>query len=135
MESNNERLKEIKELVDNNKISMQEYYILRADILGEKYEVASGINNLNSNEIKINKYYVIAIVTCFFLLSFHFVPSKLYIFPKDHFTFSNTLILESDIEKIIDRYNNANLMERQIILQNPLINQLFEKGFLEYKDE
>ncbi len=122
-------------MIDNNKISIEEYYILRADILGEKYDVASGKKNNNSNEIKISNYYIITIVICFFLLSFHFVPSKLYVFPKDHFTFSNTLILESDIEKIIDRYNNANLMERQIILQNPLINQLFEKGFLEYKNE
>ena len=30
------------------------------------------------------------------------------VFPKGHFTFSNTLIFQDDIDKIIKRYNSAN---------------------------
>lgn len=84
----------------------------------------------NSTFIKIEKQYYYTLLFVFFYISFHIVPSRLSIFPKDHFTFSDTIIFESDINKIFSRYNNASAMEKQIILQNPLINKLFEKDIL-----
>jgi hypothetical protein len=137
METFNDKLKKINELVDSNLISSEDYYKLRAEILEE--DVISALNQNEINEsnknnstyIKIEKKYYYALLFVFFYLSFHIVPSRLSIFPKDHFTFSDTIIFESDINKIIQRFNNADVMEKQIILQNPLINKLFEKGILE----
>ncbi|HAL65138.1 MAG TPA: hypothetical protein DCP10_06190 [Bacteroidales bacterium] len=41
------------------------------------------------------------------MLSFHILPDYLMIFPKEHLTFSNTFIYESDVDNLIDRYNNS----------------------------
>ena len=54
---------------------------------------------------------------------------------KGHFTFSNTLIFQDDIDKIIKRYNSANFIERQVIRQEPLFKKLIEKKIIVFADD
>jgi hypothetical protein len=61
---------------------------------------------------------------------FHYVPSKMKVFPKDNLTFSNTFILEEDIYEIKERYNSANIFEKYHIRQEPLVKKLLEKKLL-----
>jgi hypothetical protein len=64
-------------------------------------------------------------------LPFHYVlVSGIDIFPKEHLTFSNTVIDQSDIDRIIDRYNAASLFERVAITQEPLVRELRERGYI-----
>jgi hypothetical protein len=56
-------------------------------------------------------------------------------FPKDHFSFSNTFIFQDDIDKLTDRYNNASFFEKQAINQEPLMRKLREKGIIFEKDK
>lgn len=80
---------------------------------------------------KHNYVWLISISIIIFLtLSFHYLPDKLMIFPKDNLTFSNTFIFQDDINKIIDRYNNASFLEKQAIKQEPLHRKLMEKGII-----
>jgi len=64
-------------------------------------------------------------------LPFHYVltgnPS---VFPKENLSLSNTFIFESDIDNIISRYNTCGYQEQLIILQEPLVKKLFEKGYI-----
>ena len=133
METVEEKLKKIKELVDSNTITYSEYYDLKREI--EENSTQNKKNNFNSNEentvfIKLKRKHYISLCLLVFYLSFHIVPSEFAIFPKDHFTFSNTIILQSDIDKIIDKFNDTDGLGRIIMLQNPLINKLYEKGIL-----
>lgn len=57
------------------------------------------------------------------------------VFPKEHFTFSNTFIVQNDIDNIIKRYNNANLLEQQAIRQEPLAKKLIEKKIIGSVDD
>jgi gliding-associated putative ABC transporter substrate-binding component GldG len=68
-------------------------------------------------------------------LPFHYIPSGLIMFPKDHFSFSNTFIFQDDIDKLTDRYNNASFFEKQAINQEPLMRKLREKGIIFEKDK
>jgi hypothetical protein len=69
---------------------------------------------------------IIAIVVIF-LLFFHISPDKLLIFPKESPSFSNTFFFQSDIDKLIERYNNAGLLERIQISQDPFFKKLVKK--------
>ena len=67
-------------------------------------ETRKGVTaTLSSKKIKWGG--IIAIVI--FLLFFHISPDKLLIFPKESPSFSNTFFFQSDIDKLIERYNNA----------------------------
>ncbi|MFZ4799139.1 MAG: DUF4352 domain-containing protein [Bacteroidia bacterium] len=69
------------------------------------------------------------------LLSFHFVFAEKYsIIPKEHFTFSNTFIFESDIDNIIKRYNEESFIGKAMIASEPLSKKLMEKGII-YTDK
>lgn len=146
MKSNEFKLKEIKELLDNDSISYKEFKILESEILEQE-----SMNILNDTPVrefnikakpiekskvknhvivKFSSKYITFFVLLFVVLSFHFVPSKLLVFPKANLTLSNTYLSEKDIDKIISRFNNASLMERTIMLQDPFINKLFEKDIL-----
>ena len=57
------------------------------------------------------------------------------VFPKEHFTFSNTFVVQNDIDNIIKRYNNANLFEQQAIRQEPLAKKLIEKKIIGSVDD
>lgn len=73
---------------------------------------------------------VIVIAGVIFLLSFHVIPSRQTIFPKENLSFSNTLITERDIDDLIKRYNDASWVERLTIAQEPLHRKLIEKGII-----
>jgi hypothetical protein len=72
----------------------------------------------------------IAAIIFIFSLTFHFIPSRMMLFPKNSITFSHTIITESDISDAVDRYNNASLMQKQAMSKDPFIQKLFEKGIL-----
>ncbi|MDR1180147.1 MAG: SAM domain-containing protein [Spirochaetales bacterium] len=68
-------------------------------------------------------------------LCFHvyFGDSGFEIFPKDHLTLSDTIITDSDIEKLIRSYNNANIFERNTMNSALLFKKLMEKGLIRYR--
>ncbi len=69
-------------------------------------------------------------------LPFHYVPDRLMMFPKETLTFSHTFIMQSDIDRIIDRYNNAStIFEQQSIANEPLIRKLTEKALIVDKNQ
>jgi len=65
-----------------------------------------------------------------FTLPFHYVPDDMKIFTKEHWTFKNTLILRSDAEELLNRYNNASLYERMQIREEPLFKILSQEGLI-----
>jgi hypothetical protein len=85
-----------------------------------------GGNFLNENPLRL-----LFGIPIFFLLSFHIIPSRLKVFPKDNFTFSNTIITEDDISGLIQRYNNATFFEKAAIRNEALPKKLIEKGIIE----
>ena len=70
-------------------------------------------------------------IPIFFFLSFHIIPSRLKVFPKDNLTFNNTIITEGDISELIKRYNNASFFEKAAIRNEALPKKLIEKGIIE----
>jgi hypothetical protein len=93
-------------------------------------------NNVNYNWKKYRKYisyFIILSILLLISLPFHYLFEKsrhLSIFPKDHWTFSNTLISQSDIDKLIERYNNASFFEKRSIREEALTKKLMEKGLI-----
>lgn len=73
--------------------------------------------------------FFLVVVVCL-ALPFHYLPEHLMVFPKENLTFSNTIIFDSDINALIERYNNASMIERQAINQEPLMRKLVEKGLI-----
>jgi hypothetical protein len=64
-------------------------------------------------------------------LPFHYVPSALKMFPKDHFTFKHTIITQDDVDDVIKRYNNAsNIFEQNAMNSDPFIRTLREQGIV-----
>jgi len=86
----------------------------------------------NSRNKKHNYTWLVLICIAFLILTlpFHYLPKRLIMFPKENLTFSNTFIFEENINKIINRYNNASLFEKQAIKQEPLYRKLMEKGII-----
>lgn len=72
----------------------------------------------------------VAVIVFIFLLSFHFVPSRMMVFPKNTLTFSHTIITESDISDLVDRYNNSSFIQRQAMSKEPFVQKLMEKGII-----
>lgn len=68
-------------------------------------------------------------------LPFHYVPSAMKVFPKDHFTFKHTIITEDDIDDIVSRYNNCKtIFEQQAFNNDPFVRTLREHGLIVDKD-
>jgi hypothetical protein len=67
-----------------------------------------------------------------FTLSFHiFLGCDAFtIFPKSYFTFSNSIITQSDVNQLIDKYNNATLFERVSMQNEPFFKKLVEKELI-----
>jgi len=67
-----------------------------------------------------------------FTLSFHiFLGNNGFtIFPKSYFTFSNSIITQSDVNQLIDKYNNATLFERVSMQNEPFFKKLVEKELI-----
>ena len=68
-------------------------------------------------------------------LPFHYVPDQLKVFPKNNLTFSNTFIMQEDIDRIIERYNNTNIFEQRALNNEPLIRKLREEGIIVDKNK
>lgn len=69
-------------------------------------------------------------IPIFFSLTFHTIPSRLKVFPKDNFTFSNTIITEKNIKNLIERYNNATFFEKSAIRDEALVKKLIQEGII-----
>lgn len=71
-----------------------------------------------------------------FSLSFHVVPDHGYrIFPKERLSFAYTVITSSDVNYLIDRYNEAAGMDRILIRQEYIYQRLSEVGIIVSKEE
>lgn len=75
-------------------------------------------------------FFVVVSIFLLIALPFHYIPDRLMVFPKDHWTFSNTLIFQSDIDSLIERYNDASFFEKLTIREEPLTKKLMEKGLI-----
>jgi hypothetical protein len=75
-------------------------------------------------------YFVILSIFLLITLPFHYIPEQLMVFPKDHWTFSHTIIFQSDINSIIERYKKASFFEKISIREEPLTKKLMEKGLI-----
>ena len=67
-------------------------------------------------------------------LPFHWSLDYGTVFPKEHLTFNKTFFTNEDVSRIIERYNNANFIERQAISQEPFVRKLMEKGIIYDKE-
>lgn len=76
------------------------------------------------------KWILFLIVLIILILPFHYIPSRVLIYPKGQLTFSYTLVTESDIESIIERAKSASPFEKQEIYQEPVVRMLLEKGII-----
>ena len=65
-------------------------------------------------------------------LPFHYVDvgGNFKVLTKDHFTFEYTYIDQSDVNKIIARYNAGNFIEKMAMLNEPLLKKLQENGYI-----
>lgn len=89
-------------------------------------------NNAGYNYIR---YVIIIAIGLLITLPFHYVPQQLMVFPKDHFTFEYTIITQEDIEKIIERYNKSNFMEKAAMNNEEIVRKLKEHGLIVDKDK
>ena len=83
----------------------------------------------NSLYIKLGVALLIILV---FTLPFHYViiPSNPSIFPKENLSLSNTIIFQSDIDDLIEKYNKAGFVVQMSINQESIYKKLFEKGYI-----
>ena len=73
---------------------------------------------------------VLFVLSLFATLPFHYMITKGKVFPKDNLTFSYTFITENDVDQLLQRYNDANLVERYTIRNEPLFRKLAQVGIL-----
>ena len=71
-----------------------------------------------SNNTALIWIIVVIVLLLGLTLPFHYIPTRMTMFPKNGLTFSYTLITEEDIESIITRYNNASFFEKQAMNGN-----------------
>ncbi len=86
-------------------------------------------------DTKTNKNYIKWIIFVLIVLGltlpFHYVPTALRMFPKDHFTFKHTIITTDDVDDIIKRYNDAKtIFQQNAMNSDPFIMTLREQGIL-----
>ena len=73
---------------------------------------------------------IIVIILIGLTLPFHYLPQHGKILIKANLTFKNTIVTNSDIKNIVDRYNNGNFMQQAQMRQDPFIQTLLESGVL-----
>ncbi len=73
---------------------------------------------------------IIATILVGLTLPFHYVPSHMKVFPKSRLTFNHTLVLQSDIDKLLEQYNNASFFEKLAIKKEPFFRKLTEEGII-----
>lgn len=84
---------------------------------------------------KSNWIIVLILIITLATLPFHYALEYGKIFPKEQLSFSNTFISGSDINNLIERYNNANIIEQNSISQEPLFRKLMELGLISNENE
>ena len=97
-----------------------------------KHEIHE-VETETSNNFTVKWFVGIAFILAFGLfmsLSFHFIPSRGKMFPKENLSLSYTVIDEADISRLIYRYNNASLFEQASIRTEPLTRKLMEYGII-----
>ncbi len=108
-------------------ISLREQQILVNSGTGIKTELWKAIRSF----IKVAS---LAIAT--FSLTFHVMPDHSYrIFPKERLSFAYTVIASSDVDRLIDRFNEAAGMERTLIRQEYMSLRLDELGIIVSKEQ
>ena len=97
------------------------------NIYGEDGQVVFETKNRNNSMI-----FIWMVGLLIFILSFHIFLGNngVTIFPKSYFTFSNSIFTESDVNELIDKYNNATLFERLSLQNDPFFKTLMEKGLI-----
>lgn len=71
-----------------------------------------------------------------FSASFHVMPDHSYrIFPKERLSFAYTVIASAEVDRLIDRYNEAAGMERTLIRQEYIYQRLDELGIIVSKEQ
>jgi hypothetical protein len=95
-------------------------------------ETSTKVNLVKENRNYL-KWIIFSIIFIFLTLPFHYVPSRLKVFPKNNLSFNYTIVTENDITKIINMYNNASLFQKQAINNEPLVRKLMEHGIIEEK--
>ena len=75
-------------------------------------------------------FLVICVIILISLFSFHFIPSRMMIFPKEHLTLKKTILTDESLNKLIDDYNNSNVFDQMIMRNDPLVKKLLEKGVI-----
>lgn len=79
---------------------------------------------------------VASLAVAAFSASFHVMPDHSYrIFPKEQLSFAYTVIASSDVDRLIDRYNEASVMERTLIRQEYIYRRLDELGIIISKEQ
>lgn len=73
---------------------------------------------------------VIIILFIGLTLPFHYLPQHGKILMKANLTFKNTIVTNSDIERIVDQFNNANFMQQMQMRQDPFIKTLLDSGVM-----
>ncbi|NOZ35912.1 MAG: hypothetical protein GXO80_11515 [Chlorobi bacterium] len=81
------------------------------------------------------KLIIVIVIVVGLTLPFHYVPSHLQVFPKNSLTFSHTFVSESDIDKLVEQYNNASFFEKLAIEKDPFFRKLTEKGIIHEVDK
>ena len=85
---------------------------------------------------KNNLFFLILVIVLITTLPFHYVfQDGIKVIPKDNFTFSNTFVSDSDINKIITRYNGENFFGKLEMRKEPLVKKLIENDILRKKIE
>lgn len=82
---------------------------------------------------RINSMIIIWMVgLLIFILSFHIFLGNngVTIFPKSYYTFSNSIFTQSDVNQLIDKYNNGTLLERLSMQNDPFFKKLVEKELI-----
>jgi hypothetical protein len=67
-------------------------------------------------------------------LPFHYFPEQGRILTKDHLTFANTIVTYKDMNKILQRFNEASAYEKEMILSDPWVIKLTRENFITFYD-
>ena len=73
---------------------------------------------------------VIVVILIGLTLPFHYLPEHGKVLMKANLTFKNTIVMNSDIERIVKQYNNASFMQQAQMRQDPFIQTLLESGVM-----
>ena len=102
-----------------------------ADTIPPKEPVSVISKKSNKKQyFRVSGFGMLIVIVILATLPFHYIPSRSLVFPKDHLTFTNTFITESDIEDIINRFNRASFFEKISMMNDPLMKNLKEHDII-----